>query len=401
MIFFIAAAISIAVFCIIEGVFLFLRDRSNPEIKRIKKQLKELSKQNLSQPDVSLLGHMRPLSDVPWLNKFLLRFPLAKRMDLFLIQADVSYPLGVFLLLSVVLALVGFLLIFMVSRSFLFSLLGLALGFVPYFVLNIMKTRRIKKFEEQLPDALDMIARSLRAGHALASGLEMVGQEFPEPLGPEFAKTVTQITFGVGLEQALRNMAKRIDCPDLKFLVVSVIIQRESGGNLGEIMENIGRIIRERFKLRGKIRTLAAEGKLSAIILFVLPFLIALVLFVINPAYIKELLYDPMGRMLIAGAVVMMFFGVFCYEEDNQYKGIEEWRDGFLDSSDCFYCGNAYCCERFHVFARKGTADGDCGEGYGIFGDGRGRSRAGRIWRCRNNRWPDCLLALSVISAIF
>jgi tight adherence protein B len=311
MIFFIAAAISIAVFCIIEGVFLILKDRSKPEIKRIRKQLKELSNQDLSQSEVSLLGHMRPLSDVPWLNRFLVRVPLAKRMDLFLIQADVSYPLGVFLLLSAVLALTGFLLVLMVSRSFLFSFLGLALGYLPYFILRIIKARRMKKFEEQLPDALDMIARSLRAGHALGSGLEMVGQEFTEPLGPEFTKTVLQINFGVNLEHALRNMAERVDCPDLKFLVVSVMIQRESGGNLGEILESIGRIIRERFALRGKIQTLAAEGKFSAMILIVLPFLIACMLFFINPDYIKELINDPKGRMLIAGSIAMMCVGLF------------------------------------------------------------------------------------------
>jgi len=309
MIFFIAAAISISVFCIIEGVFLFIQGRSNPEIKRISRQIAELSKQNIRNPEVSLMGHMRPLSDVPWLNKFLLRFPIAQRIDLFLIQADVSFTIGVFLLLSVVIALVGFLVISMITHNFLSSLPGLIIGFVPYYVLNIMKTRRIRKFEEQLPDALDMIARSLRAGHALGSGIEMVGQEFSEPLGIEFTKTVTQITFGVGLEDALRNMAKRIDCPDLKFLVVSVIIQKESGGNLSEIMENIGRIIRERFKLRGKIRALTAEGKLSAIILFVLPILIAIVLLVINPSYIKELVEDPTGRKVIAGMVVMIFFG--------------------------------------------------------------------------------------------
>jgi tight adherence protein B len=309
MIFFIAAAISISVFCIIEGIFLFLRGRSNPELKRISKQISELSKQNISNPEVSLMGHMRPLSDIPWLNKFLLRFPIAHRMDLFIIQADVSFTIGVFLLLSVVLALAGFLVIFIITQNFLFSLPGGGIGFVPYYVLSLMKTRRIKKFEEQLPDALDMIARSLRAGHALGSGIEMVGQEFSEPLGTEFTKTVTQITFGVGLEDALRNMAKRIDCPDLKFLVVSVIIQKESGGNLSEIMENIGRIIRERFKLRGKIRTLTAEGKLSAIILFVLPILIAIVLSFINPSYLKELVNDPTGRKVIAGMAVMIFFG--------------------------------------------------------------------------------------------
>ena len=312
MIFFIAATISIAVFCIIEGVLLYLRGRSNPELKRIRKQIKEMESQTKEQTksNVSLMGHLRPLSDIPWFNKILLRFPLAKKMDLFLIHADVPYPLGVFLLLSVVLALIGFLIVLMITRSFWVSLTGLAFGILPFFVLNIIKKRRMKKFEEQLPDALDMIARSLRAGHALGSGLDMVGKEFAEPLGPEFTRTVTQLSFGVGLEQALRNMAKRIDCPDLKFLVVSVMIQRESGGNLGEIMENISRIIRERFVLRGKIQTLAAEGKFSAIILVALPFLTGLALFVVNPSYMKELIYDPKGRIVIAIAAGMMLLGL-------------------------------------------------------------------------------------------
>lgn len=311
MVYFIAAAISIAAFCIIEGVYLVLQERSNPEIKRIKKQLKDLSNQEKNQSEVSLLDHIRPLSDVPRLNNLLLSIPFAKKMDLFLIQADVSYTLGVFLLLSLVLALAGFLLILIITKSFLLSLPGLVFGSLPYYVLKIIKARRMKKFEEQLPDALDMIARSLRAGHALSGGLEMAGQEFSEPLGPEFARTVRQITFGVNLERALRNMSERVDCADLKFLVVSVMIQRESGGNLGEIMENIARIIRERFQLRGKIRTLAAEGKFSAIILIALPFLIALALFFVNPDYIKELINDTKGRMIIAGAIVMMGVGVY------------------------------------------------------------------------------------------
>jgi len=308
MIFFIAAAISIAVFCIIEGVFLVLKNRSNPEIKQIRKKLKELASH--SRAEVSLMGQTRPLSDVPWLNRFLSRIPLAVRMDNFLVKAGVSYPLGVFLLLSVVLALVGFILLSMFSQGFLFSLLGLALGFVPFAVLKSIKNRRMKKFEEQLPDALDMIARSLRAGHALSGGLEMVGQEFPEPLGPEFTKTVTQITFGVGIEQALRNLAVRIDCPDLKFLVVSVIVQRESGGNLGEIIETIGRLIRERYRLQGKIRSLAAEGKLSGIILVILPFVAAVLLSMVRPGYVGVLFTDPVGQVLVVVAVIMMFFGI-------------------------------------------------------------------------------------------
>ena len=306
--FFIATAIAIAVFCIIEGLFLFLKDRSTPEIKRIKKQLKEISDQ--SRAEVSLMGQTRPLSDVPWLNKFLLRVPLAIKMDNFLVQTGTSYPLAVFLLVSMILALCGSLLLSMISSSSLGLLLGLALGLVPFSVLRSMKVRRLKKFEEQLPDALGMIARSLRAGHALAGGLEMVGQEFPDPLGPEFTRIVNQINFGVGVEQALRNMATRIDSPDIKFLVVSINIQRESGGNLSEIIDTIGRLIRERFVLRGKIRALSAEGKLSAIILFAMPIVITTALFMFNPDYIEVLVSDPLGRLLLFSAVTMMTFGM-------------------------------------------------------------------------------------------
>ena len=305
---FIAAAVSIAALCIIEGAFLVLKSRSNPETKRIKRHIQELSR--ASVVEVSLRGRMRPLSQVAWLDRLLGRFPLARRMDDFLVQAGISSPPGVFLLLSAVLGLVGFFLLSMVSRGFPAAILGLALGLVPFLFLVMKKTRRIKRFEAQLPDALDMIARSLRAGHALASGLDMAGQEFSAPLGPEFAKTVNQLTFGVGIEQALRNLTRRIDCPDLKFLAVSINIQRESGGNLAEILEGVARLVRERHKLQGKIRALAAEGKFSALILLAMPFLVAAALLAVNPAYVDVLRSDPIGRVLVVAAVVMMLLGM-------------------------------------------------------------------------------------------
>ena len=306
--FFIAAAVSIAVLCIIEGGFLVLMNRSSAEARRIKKYLPEISSAGVAE--VSLLGQTRLLSHVSWLNRLLNRFPPAGRMDDFLVQADVSSPLGVFVLLCAVLAFVGYLLLSAVSRGAAIPVLGMGLGVAPLPFLFIKKARRIKKFEAQLPDALDMIARSLRAGHALPGGIEMAGQEFPAPLGPEFSKTVAQITFGVGIEQALQNLTRRVDCPDLKFLAVSIIIQRETGGNLAEILENIARLIRERHKLLGKIRALAAEGKLSAIILVAMPFVVAVVLLATNPTYLEVLLSDPTGRVFVVAAVVTMLFGM-------------------------------------------------------------------------------------------
>jgi tight adherence protein B len=306
---FIAVVIAMATLCIIEGVFLVVRNRWNPETRRVEKQLRELSR--VSEADISLLTPLRPLSQVSWLNRFLLRIPAAVKLDLFLVQAGASYPLGVYLLLSVVLALVGFLFLRLTTHSFFLSIAGIALGIAPYVMLSLKKSRRIKKFEEQLPEALDLIARSLRAGHALMGGLQMVGQEFGEPAGPEFTKTAAQISLGVSMDQSLKNLTDRVDCRDLKFLAVSIIIQRESGGNLAEILESISRLIRERFKLKGKIRALSAEGKLSAIILTGLPFLVVAALLVTNGAYIRFLVEDPMGRILVLAALLMIAAGIF------------------------------------------------------------------------------------------
>ena len=168
----------------------------------------------------------------------------------------------------------------------------------------------MRKFERQLPDALDLVARSLRAGHAFSGGLQMVADEFDDPLGTEFQRTVAQINLGVSIEQALKNLADRVDCPDLKFFAVSVIIQRESGGNLAEILESISSLIRERFRLRGKIRTLTAEGKLSAGILVGIPFFVAFALSFMNPDYVRVLSTDPTGKILVAVALIMMGIGI-------------------------------------------------------------------------------------------
>ena len=158
-----------------------------------------------------------------------------------------------------------------------------AMGGIPFLHVSMKKKRRMKKFETQLPEALELLARSLRAGHAMVSGLSMVAQEFHDPMGAEIQKTVTSINLGVSVELALKNLTERVDCPDLKFLAVSIIIQRESGGNLSEILETIGNLIRARFKLQGRIRALAAEGKLSALILLGIPFVVAFVLWLFEP----------------------------------------------------------------------------------------------------------------------
>jgi len=181
---------------------------------------------------------------------------------------------------------------------------------MPYLYIVSRKKKRMEKFQAQLPDALDLIARSLKAGHAFTGGMKMLSDEFDDPVGTEFRKTVDEINFGVNFNDAMKNFANRIDCPDLQFFVVSVIIQKETGGNLTEILEKIAYLIRERYKLHGKIRALAAEGKLSAVILSLLPPVLVLYFFIVNPKYISVLVTDRIGIIMALTAIILMIAGV-------------------------------------------------------------------------------------------
>jgi tight adherence protein B len=236
-------------------------------------------------------------------------------------QSGTEYTLGVFILLGILMASAGFLIgSWMTSNSPLSFLLALFLGVIPFFYVYVKKKRRMEKFQRQLPEALDLIARALKAGHAFTGGLRMVADELGEPIGAEFEKMLHEINFGVGIPEALKNLPKRVDCPDLRFFIVSVVIQRETGGNLAEILSKIASLIRERFKLQNRVQVLAAEGKLSAIILIAIPFVIALVLAVLNPAYIKTLFIDPVGKMLVIFALVMIVIGIFVMRRMIQIK---------------------------------------------------------------------------------
>ena len=169
-------------------------------------------------------------------------------------------------------------------------LVGIACCLLPFVFLNIKKSLRLKKFTVQLPDALDLIARSLKAGHSFSSGLKLAAENFPEPLGPEFMATIHEINFGLPVAEALKNLGKRVDCSDLNFFIVATILQRETGGNLAEITQTIATLIRERFKFEDKVRVLSAEGKISAVILIALPVCMFLYLLKMSPEYMNVLL---------------------------------------------------------------------------------------------------------------
>jgi tight adherence protein B len=296
---------------VIEMLFYAYKTMRDPDRKKIRKRLKTFSYKE-SKNELPDILQKKVLSDVPLLNKILLHVPGRQYLDRLLQQANVQYPLGAFILLTIFLAITSCCVSSLITRNKVFVvIITLLLAGTPFFYLCLKKKKRMEKFQRQLPEGLELIARSLKAGHAFPSSMKMAADEFDDPLGPEFEETINEINFGVNVPDALKNLAERVNCADLKFFVISVILQRETGGNLAEIIESLAYIIRERFKLYGKIRTLAAEGKISAIILSSLPFVVMIALHFTSPAYIRILFSDPAGKIILCISAFMMALGIF------------------------------------------------------------------------------------------
>ncbi len=295
---------------IYQGYY-FAKKIYKPEKRKVKERLKTLSASSQGSEGVDLLKK-RTLSEIPWLNEMLLKASFIEQVERTHSQAATQRPLGFFIILSALLFFAGIILaaVFRID-AFAMVLLSVLLATFPFVYLYQKKKKRMEKFERQLPEALELVARALKAGHALIGGLRMVAEEFGDPAGTEFGRTLDEINFGVGVPEALTNMTQRVDCDDLKFFAVSVIIQRETGGNLAEILDSLSYLMRERFKFRGRVRTLSAEGRISAVVLVLVPFVIVAYFSLFRPEYIGILVTDPIGRVLVASALVMMGFGVY------------------------------------------------------------------------------------------
>ena len=188
--------------------------------------------------------------------------------------------------------------------------IGFAIGFaVPFVVLRIKRRLRLNAFEELFPEALDLIVRALKAGHPFATGLKMAADEMQEPVGPEFRKTFDEQNFGLPLKDALQNLTERIPILDVRFFSTAVLIQRETGGNLSEILENLAHVVRERFKILRQVRVYTAHGRLTGYVLLALPAFLAIALMFINPDHMQLLFREHMGHVMLAAAAVMQFVG--------------------------------------------------------------------------------------------
>jgi tight adherence protein B len=308
--FIIGATIFIVLVIVVELLIYGYKNMRSPNRAKIRKRLRKSVYAEDNQAGTDIL-RKRVLSEIPFLNRLLLKTPGILKLDNLISQANATYPIGFFILLALFLAVLGFLVGNTVIKNRLLAVMLMFLcGSFPFLYLLILKQKRTEKFKKQLPEALDLMSRALKAGHAFTNGLKLAADEFNDPLGPEFAEVLDEINFGVSVSNALRNLAKRVECPEIKYFVVGVILQRETGGNLAELMGILAFLIREKFKFQGKVRTLSAEGRLSAFILIALPFGIAGWMWFSNPKYLDPLLTDPIGKIMIIGAAIMMVFGI-------------------------------------------------------------------------------------------
>jgi tight adherence protein B len=225
-------------------------------------------------------------------------------------QSGVKASISGVLMIATVLAVVLALAVGVIVRARWGLPVGAALGFVmPFLVLKIKRGKRMRLFEEQFPEGLDLISRALKAGHAFATGLKMVADEMPDPVGPEFRKTFDEQNFGLPMKDSLDNLSFRIPLLDVRFFATAVLIQRETGGNLAEILENLAHVVRERFKILRQVRVYTAHGRFTGYVLLALPAVLAIALSFINPAHMELLFKERMGQQMLIGALVMQSIG--------------------------------------------------------------------------------------------
>jgi tight adherence protein B len=225
-------------------------------------------------------------------------------------QADASLTPAQFFGISGVMAIVGmFVPVLAGLHPSIVLPMGLMLASLPLFWLIMRRRGRMRKFAKQLPDALELISRALRAGHSLASGFNLVAEEMKDPIAKEFHRVFEEQNLGVPLEGALENLTDRMPNLDLRFFATAVILQRQTGGDLAEILDKIGYLVRERFKIWGQVQALTGEGRLSGIVLLALPPVLFLAVYRLNPEYVMPLFTDPMGRQMLAGGIIMQLLG--------------------------------------------------------------------------------------------
>jgi len=291
-----------------------LLDQRQGRARLIKERLANVQKAPERAPEEELaLLRDQQLSQIPALDNLLRRSHRISAIQKTLAQAGMKLRAGNFIGLCALTGIAAGIIALMVSRNnpaiaWCAMLVGLI---IPYSYVSFRRNKRFEKFEELFPEAIDTLARAVRAGHAFTTALEMISDEVGEPVGGEFRKLYEEQKFGMPVRDALLNFADRIPLVDLKFFVTAVMLQRETGGNLAEILDNLSYVIRERFKIQRQVRVYTAQGRLTMGLLMAMPPIIVTVMLVLNPGFIHPLFADPIGHTLVVAGLVLQTIGYF------------------------------------------------------------------------------------------
>ena len=298
---------------------LYLLTSRSSDAKRelLRERLADAIRSSAHSTDADVqLAREELMSEIPWLNRVLLKMQVTTKLKQMIDQADSHITVMRFVLFSLSAGVLAFLAVSMVSTSIaLMILFAVIATSVPYVHINMKRKKRMKKFLQLLPDALDLMSRGLSAGHAFTEALQMVASEMPEPISMEFRKTYEEQNLGLSLKLALENLVQRVPLLDLRMCVTAVMIQRETGGNLSELLEKVAHTIRERFRIMEDLKTMTLSSRWSAWLLCALPIFLAVYVTFMNPGYMDVMWRDSRGHKLLAVAGIMQILGMLMVQK--------------------------------------------------------------------------------------
>jgi tight adherence protein B len=301
---------------IIVMFFVPMAVQNSPQA-RIKRRLTTVGRAGYtSRADVQNLLKSTLYSEVPWVNALLSKVKFAKHLDLLLERANVDMTLGLFILCSGVASGVAIFLILIVGKPFSLALvMGLIALVCPYFYLKCITWKRRRRFLEQLPDALDMMSQSLQAGLGLTQAMVFVAKEMPDPLGTEFSVFIEEVNLGLPLADALKKLEERMVLPEVRLFSTALLVQRDVGGSLAELLNKLADIIRDRFRIERLIKSLTGQNRMSAWTVCSVPPFLGVFMFIREPEMMNDMLIDPMGRAMLAVALVLEIIGIFVFRK--------------------------------------------------------------------------------------
>jgi len=290
-----------------------LVDQRNAQARLIKERLaSERKAPELAAEEELALLRDEQLSEIPAIDALLRRSSRVTDIQKMLAQGGMSIRAGNFLGLSALVGIAATFLAYALSKRAEVAWVAMLIGFVlPYSYASYRRNKRFEKFEELFPEAIDTLARAVRAGHAFTTALEMITDEVAEPVSGEFRQLYEEQKFGMPVRDALLNLTERVPLVDIKFFVTAVMLQRETGGNLAEILDNLSYVIRERFKIQRQVRVYTAQGRLTMALLMGMPPIIIVVMMVLNPSFIRPLFSDPIGHTLLVAGITLQTIGYF------------------------------------------------------------------------------------------